>query len=326
MTCILYHILYTLYIIYHIFYFISNILDDSVLFFIHYILYILDFVYYIHDFMFIWYVYNFLYHFSKALFFGRKWWNTMGWTRRIFLRKKSVKTVCQSWIPPSFFIINFLLDAKLWGEQFFWLKNYPTFWEIFFWRGDAETTWKTFGPSNGSEVGKASPTHVAVVSWRIVKGEPIKNIDWCSFLKVIFVKISVIPFTKHHLDGILLLWRLLGDVWWFWPRTSREKRFFYGGHKGIRRDRRVKETNVKTFGTEILVGIGACVCLWKTGLVRKQWWKSQINEWNYGKNRSNMLNIWIVHVYNRIYTYIHIYIYTHLLLWLVISHHNHILI
>ena len=34
----------------------------------------------------------------------------------------------------------------------------------FCWQGDAETTWKTFGPSNGSEVGKASPMHVAVVS------------------------------------------------------------------------------------------------------------------------------------------------------------------
>ena len=31
----------------------------------------------------------------------------------------------QSWIPPSFFIINFLLDAKLWGEHFFFkLSNF----------------------------------------------------------------------------------------------------------------------------------------------------------------------------------------------------------
>ena len=77
----------------------------------------------------------------------------------------------------------------------------------------------------------------------------------------------------------------MGDVWWFWARTSREKRFFYGGHKGIRRDRRVKETSVKTFGTEILVGIGAFVFYGihneKAGLVRKHGEKVKLlnEEW-----------------------------------------------
>lgn len=98
----LYHILYTLYYIqyihiiyyvfmYHILYFMSNILDDYVLFVIHYILYILDFVYYIHDFMFIWYIYiDIIYwnHFLKALFFWEEVTNQDGIDSQDFLVEK----------------------------------------------------------------------------------------------------------------------------------------------------------------------------------------------------------------------------------------------
>lgn len=128
----------------------------------------------LHVYMIYIYRYNLLKPFFKGtVFLGGS--DEPGWDRLAGFScgKNPWKTVCQSWIPPSFSSSTFCWMPNF-GDPTFWEK-YPTIWDIFCWQGDAETTWKTFGPSNGSEVGKASPMHVAVVSWRIVKGEPHKK-------------------------------------------------------------------------------------------------------------------------------------------------------